>query len=292
MKPLSIASVLAAVCGVMTIIFFGIIDITPASLRFSPISQTAAVDASTLDGSATATTTSASAATSGAQKPTSFPAGIVSINFDDGWISSYTTALPIIEAANLPATFYIISSYFGKSAYITVPDMLALQSAGEEIGDHTKTHPNLTRLSADEMQDEIIGSMAQLKADGVHSITTFAYPYGAHNEETNATVLQAGYIAARTIDNGMNDPQSNPHLLLAREVTDTISVAEVEQWINEANARNEWLILVFHQLNPTLLPRDPYSWPTSDFQTIVDYLVRNHITVMTNAAVVSEYFKQ
>lgn len=131
---------------VATLGLFAYIDIVPSSLRFAPIAETAAAEAATADGSGFATTTATTTPKS-TVAPASFPSGIVSINFDDGWKSAFTTGFPILEAAQMPATFYIISTYFGKPAYISVPDMLALQSAGEEIGDHTETHPNLTKLS-------------------------------------------------------------------------------------------------------------------------------------------------
>lgn len=288
MKSLYIAYFLGGVCMAVTLGFFAYIDIVPSSLRISTISETAAADASETTGSGAAP--KASTTTSAAEKPAVFPEGIVSINFDDGWKTAYTTGFPILQEAQLPATFYIVSHYLGDSAYMSASDVLALQTAGEEIGDHTRDHPNLTKLSTEQMQDEIAGSMADLKADGVRSITTFAYPYGAYNAQTDAIIKQTGYAAARTINNGADSPRSNQYLLLAREVTTHTSVAEVEQWTAAAVARKQWLILVFHQINTDTVPNDPYSWPTADFQTLVDYLTANHIDVMTNAAVIDTYY--
>ncbi|OGZ84725.1 MAG: hypothetical protein A2599_03740 [Candidatus Staskawiczbacteria bacterium RIFOXYD1_FULL_39_28] len=36
--------------------------------------------------------------------------GMVSLTFDDGWNSQYTNAFPILEEANMPATFYVITN--------------------------------------------------------------------------------------------------------------------------------------------------------------------------------------
>ncbi|OHA18019.1 MAG: hypothetical protein A2836_01855 [Candidatus Taylorbacteria bacterium RIFCSPHIGHO2_01_FULL_45_63] len=41
--------------------------------------------------------------------PTGFNSGFVSLTFDDGWISHFTNAKPILDAANIKGTFYIIS---------------------------------------------------------------------------------------------------------------------------------------------------------------------------------------
>lgn len=39
-----------------------------------------------------------------------FSQGMVSFTFDDGWLSHYTAALPILDAANIDGTFYIVSA--------------------------------------------------------------------------------------------------------------------------------------------------------------------------------------
>ena len=48
--------------------------------------------------------------------PYAFNNGIVSLTFDDGWLTHYTEALPALEKANLDATFYVVSEYTGPAA--------------------------------------------------------------------------------------------------------------------------------------------------------------------------------
>lgn len=42
-----------------------------------------------------------------------------------------------------------------------------------------------------------------------HSITTFAYPYGAYNEDTILEVIRSGYMAAVGVNSGVNDKTRN-----------------------------------------------------------------------------------
>lgn len=44
-----------------------------------------------------------------AEAPLGFDQGMVSLTFDDGWVSQINSAKPILDAANMKATFYIIS---------------------------------------------------------------------------------------------------------------------------------------------------------------------------------------
>jgi peptidoglycan/xylan/chitin deacetylase (PgdA/CDA1 family) len=42
--------------------------------------------------------------------PNTFTEGMATLSFDDGWISQYIAALPILDSANIPATFNIITN--------------------------------------------------------------------------------------------------------------------------------------------------------------------------------------
>ncbi len=51
------------------------------------------------------------------QTQTAFSKALVSLTFDDGWESQYVNALPILQAAHLPGTFYIITDAIRNSIY-------------------------------------------------------------------------------------------------------------------------------------------------------------------------------
>jgi len=218
-----------------------------------------------------------------ARIPASFTRGMISINFDDGWQSSYDLAFPILKAANMPATFYIISGSLGHKNYMTASEVLALQAAGEEVGAHTRTHPDLRTVNTDRMQNEIAGSASDLRGIGIASVSTFAYPYGGYNSITDGIVQQSGYAAARTTDEGLNFPESNRYLLRGDVVRSNTTLADIEQWINEAVAEREWLIIVFHQIDEPSGGGDSYTASRDLFRGVVNYLADNHVLVVTNA---------
>jgi len=218
------------------------------------------------------------------QIPAAFSHGMVSLNFDDGWRSAYEIGFPILHAARIPATFYIVSTYLGYPHYMTKQDVLTLEAAGNEIGAHTRTHPDVTTLSPQAMQNEIAGSRMDLLGMGVHSVTTFAYPYGTYNGDADVIVRQSGYLGARTTDDGMDFPGSNPYLLKSETVDANTTVAQIEDWINQAIQSDQWLTLVFHQLDQSFVGAgDAYSMSSSNFQAVVNYLVQNNVPVVTTA---------
>ena len=139
----------------------------------------------------TVTNPAPNAGTSGALPFTITRHGLVSINFDDGYQSMYDNGLPILDAAGLKSTQYIITQKVGTDSYVTLDEVMQMYNNGHEIGVHTRTHPNLTTLTDAQMTDEIVGAKQDLISWGIMP-TTLAYPYGGYNPAVEAVVKSAG----------------------------------------------------------------------------------------------------
>ena len=85
--------------------------------------------------------------------------GLVSINFDDGYLSQYQIALPILERAGMKATFYIITQMH-DAEHMTDAQVLDLYARGNEIGAHTRTHPALVNISKQPITHKLHLTMA------------------------------------------------------------------------------------------------------------------------------------
>lgn len=130
------------------------------------------------------------------QKGTQLPEKPVVITFDDGDISQYKNALPLLEQYNYSATFFIYTLVIGKKHYMTWDQVRELETKGMTIGGHTKTHAYLTKITDDVLlQDEIAGGKKLVEEKLGHSISVFAYPFYMHNEHVEDVVKQAGYSA-------------------------------------------------------------------------------------------------
>jgi peptidoglycan/xylan/chitin deacetylase (PgdA/CDA1 family) len=68
------------------------------------------------------------------------------------------------------------------------------------IGSHTANHLWLPALSPEAREREIAGDKAALEARLDRPVTTFSYPFGAHDEATVAQVRRAGFRAAVTVE--------------------------------------------------------------------------------------------
>jgi peptidoglycan/xylan/chitin deacetylase (PgdA/CDA1 family) len=78
-----------------------------------------------------------------------------------------------------------------KDLMMRSQQVLALQEAGMEIGAHTASHPILTRLGMDQVEEEILQGRARLHELGIHTVAAFAYPNGRPGIDYDHSHVQA-----------------------------------------------------------------------------------------------------
>lgn len=82
-----------------------------------------------------------------------------------------------------------------------------MQKRGIAFGAHTKTHPILSTLGDEQMEDEIAGSKAAIEEALDAPVSAFAYPNGKSgdfNERAKQLLKQAGFRCAMTTNAGVN----------------------------------------------------------------------------------------
>lgn len=103
----------------------------------------------------------------------------IAITFDDGPSPSVTPRiLDILKEHHVKATFFMVGSQ------VEYHPLLARQVAdeGHEIGNHTRSHTDLTKLSEEQMRQEIEGASQTIEVVIGQLPTCFRPPYGAYNE--------------------------------------------------------------------------------------------------------------
>jgi len=139
------------------------------------------------------------------------PAKSALIGIDDGYISGYGTAWPILQKFGYPFTMYIYTDFVkgGKNAggaSMTWEQLAEMVNAGVDIGSHTLSHSALNRKrdkSEAEYREWLKAELGESKRIleeklGI-PIKTIAYPYGLHNEIVREVAMESGYEAAFTV---------------------------------------------------------------------------------------------
>lgn len=135
----------------------------------------------------------------------------VVLTFDDGYDNFYQHAYPILSRHRFAATVFVVTGEVGGASrwdpgYATPlmnwDQLRELTLQGIEIGSHTVNHVRLTQLSTAAAKLELETSRRALEQKLGFAATSFAYPYGDHNEDLEKLVAETGYLAACSTNRG------------------------------------------------------------------------------------------
>lgn len=124
------------------------------------------------------------------------------LSFDDSYEDFYTKAYPELLKRKMKAITYVIANKVDTKGYLTTDQILEMHQNGIEIGAHTLTHPDLTKLSDAELKKEIYDCKTILEKLMNEKILSFAYPFGKYSLRIRMMVDDAGYKYATTVNPG------------------------------------------------------------------------------------------
>ncbi len=150
------------------------------------------------------------------------PSKCAVVTIDDGYVSGYDTAWPILKKFGYPFTMFVYINYINSGGKSISWDQLAeMRDAGVDIESHTYSHADLRnpndKFAVDKHNYELIQKDVQtLGEDGwLHKeiaeskavlekqlgikVNALAYPFGKYNEKVREMVKAAGYEAAFTV---------------------------------------------------------------------------------------------
>ena len=150
----------------------------------------------------------------------------VVVTFDDSYRSVLTQAKPILDRLGLVGTVFVPTSFAGKQdpmrwdgidqwlegqyrEELTPMDwgeLRELTSCDWEVGSHTCTHPRLTAIDDEALDQELRDSRAVLESHLEEPCRSIAYPYGDHDDRVVRATEAAGYTAAATLPERLDRP--------------------------------------------------------------------------------------
>lgn len=126
---------------------------------------------------------------------------LIALTFDDGPYPIYTPMLlDVLHDLHVPATFFLIGQDAREWPEIT----RRIEDDGNEIGDHTYSHPNLDQETSVQVRREILEGrdvLWNLTHDPAVR-TLMRPPHGRYTEQTLQIAQQLGYSVVLWTDDG------------------------------------------------------------------------------------------
>lgn len=133
------------------------------------------------------------------------------ITFDDADESIFFNAYPILNKYGFAATIFVISDFVGlnnfwdhnllgnKSKHLNWDQLKILCDDGWEIGSHTASHRDLTKLTEKDIEIELKKSKLTLSSRLNIPVNYISFPFNRYSERIILKTSDAGYLGACTM---------------------------------------------------------------------------------------------
>lgn len=114
------------------------------------------------------------------------------ISFDAAYGDQYTPEiLDILDSHDIKTTFFLVGFWIDK-----YPDMAEeIHRRGHEIGNHSSTHPQMSKLTVEEIKKELKNTGDKIKNITGKDPILFRPPFGDYNNRVIETAREIGYYS-------------------------------------------------------------------------------------------------
>ncbi|MBC8589385.1 polysaccharide deacetylase family protein [Paratissierella segnis] len=115
----------------------------------------------------------------------------IAISFDAAWGNEFTgDILDTLDKYNIKSTFFLVGFWVDKYP----EDVKEIVSRGHEIGNHSTNHPDMTKLSKEQMTSELTTTEEKIFKLTSTKPILFRPPFGAYNDSVIQVARELGYF--------------------------------------------------------------------------------------------------
>jgi peptidoglycan/xylan/chitin deacetylase (PgdA/CDA1 family) len=127
------------------------------------------------------------------------------ISFDDGHVSQYSQAFPILEEWGIKATFFITPAWTeNREGYMSWKQLAELAKYGHAVQSHGWSHELLTHCEPQLLQAELCRAKKELEDHLGTGVDSISAPGGRWNDKVLAKCAEVGYQRVLTSDPWMS----------------------------------------------------------------------------------------
>lgn len=211
-------------------------------------------------------------------------AGVV-LTFDDDFVDEWFAVNSILKPYSWKATFFVTK--FNQLSSDKIQKLKSLKAEGHEIAAHGLNHINapnhVASYGATSYLEEEIYPMKKLMIENNLSPTSFAYPYGARNINTDQILLNEFQIIRGTTYGQQNPAYhicyyDNTPLVFGLGIDNSYQHFSISYFISLLEyAKKNNRIVIFYSHKPVTTSNGNYE---TEYKTLIDicnYVKTNHM---------------
>lgn len=223
---------------------------------------------------------------------------LIVFTFDDGNVSDYSLAFPILTEYGITGTSYI-NPYdpdhetVNKLSWSQIREMYA---QGWDFEDHTYSHINLTKSTPEQIKQSMEQVNAAFLENGLKPPVAFAYPYGKFDQDAVAIVRQyrsqarLAYYRDDFVDLKSADFYQIP--CVSADMQTEKRLKEKENLVDKACSKNGVIVFRVHCLYRNALDDmgvEVVQTSSALFEELVRYCVNKGCSFTTMDKLVDDY---
>lgn len=213
----------------------------------------------------------------------------VVLTFDDWSAGHPAIVVPELKKRNMTGTFFVVSS--GITNWTSI---LNAVKDGNEIGNHTKTHPDISKLTDAQLDAEVKFADSVINKNvPTQKISTFDYPFGANSTSSINYLKKMNYLGARGVLSSSGNYSYNfaPKIddyfkILTVGMTSNYTITSYGNELKNIIKGGGMLTILYHSVNsPTVVDNNYAMVSQTNFQQQLDTIqsLRKKVWVTTFA---------
>ncbi len=130
------------------------------------------------------------------QAKENLPKKCVSLTADDGFLSFYTEAFPLLVSYQFPMSVFVSTESIDKKYDLMMSwNQLREMAPLIDVYNHSNKHPHLVNQDTSTLENEISYAQERIEKELGVNDKFFAYPYGEYDDKTYSYLDALGYTA-------------------------------------------------------------------------------------------------
>jgi len=222
--------------------------------------------------------------------------GVITLWFDDAWISQYTTAFPLMEKYGYKGAVAVAVKLVCYPQFMNWDQLRTLQNHGWETTAHTIMHNcDLGYYTTKITEHELAGSKQMIESHGLRA-DQFVMPCGYNGQQISSmfenqhppiietakkyfkSYRSTHYLRLNSI------PIIDPYNLNAFQLRNTTTDQDIQTMVNKTKTQHTWLIIVIHQIDDT---NRPFSITQDKFVNMLNMIKASKLPVVLPSQVLA-----